>query len=187
MPEIFIRPWPWYVAGPALGLFVPLLLLMGNKLLGVSSNMRHACAAAFPCGIDHFRYDWRRIGSWNLSFAMGILVGGFIAGFVLANPEPIAISAATKADLMKLGIHELNGFVPVELFAWKSLFSVRGFVTVVLGGFLVGFGTAYAGGCTSGHGLAGVADLQLPSLVALAGFFVGGILATFFLLPVILR
>lgn len=186
MPEILTRPWPWYVAGPLIGLFVPLLLLLGNKLFGVSANLRHACAAVLPRRIEHFRYDWRQQGDWNLAFAAGIVVGGFLAGAVFANPEPVAIAAATRADLVALGIRDLTGLVPDDLFSWQALPTLRGVVVVVLGGFLVGFGTAYAGGCTSGHGLAGVADLQAPSFVALIGFFVGGVLGTFLLLPLIL-
>ena len=186
MPHWLTQPWPWYVAGPLIGLFAPLLLLLGNKIFGVSSNLRHACAAVFPCDIAHFRYDWRGEGSWNLAFALGIGIGGFLAGYVFADPAPVAIAAATRADLAALGIHDLRGLVPGELFAWSSLLTVRGLAALVGGGFLVGFGTAYAGGCTSGHGLSGVADLQPASLLALVCFFVGGIAGTFLLLPLIL-
>jgi uncharacterized membrane protein YedE/YeeE len=174
------------VAGPLLGLFAPLLLLLGNKLFGISSNLRHACAAVLPRDIAYFRYDWRREGGWNLVFALGILAGGFLAGWVFANPEPVAIAAQTRADLAALGIRDFGGLVPDDLFSWSALLSVRGLLIIVLGGFLVGFGTAYAGGCTSGHGISGVADLQPASFLALVAFFVGGILGTFVLLPLIL-
>lgn len=186
MLELLSRPWPWYVAGPLLGLFAPLLLLLGNKLFGISSNLRHACAAVLPGDIAYFRYDWRREGGWNLVFALGILVGGFLAGWVFANPEPVAIAAQTRADLAALGIRDFGGLVPDDLFSWSALLSLRGLIVMVLGGFLVGFGTAYAGGCTSGHGISGVADLQPASFLALVAFFVGGILGTFVLLPLIL-
>lgn len=186
MLEILTKPWPWYVAGPLVGLVVPLLLVLGNKQFGVSSNLRHACAAVLPGSIAYFRYDWKRTGMWNLVFVLGIVVGGWIAGTLLENPEPVAISAATVRDLSALGIRDFSGLVPGDLFSWASLLTFRGLVVVVLGGFLVGFGTAYAGGCTSGHGLSGIADLQLPSLIALIGFFVGGIAATFLILPLIL-
>ena len=187
MPEILLRPWPWYVAGPLIGLFPALLLLLGNKLFGVSSNLRHACAAMYPRGIGYFRYDWRRDGAWNLAFAMGILVGGFIAGVLLRNPAGVAIALRTKVDLLALGIRDFSGLAPADLFGWASLLSVRGWAVIVGGGFLVGFGTSYAGGCTSGHGLSGVADLQMPSLIALLGFFAGGLLGTFLLLPFLMR
>ena len=187
MHEVLLRPWPWCVAGPLIGLFPALLLLPGNKLFGVSSNLRHACAAVFPRGIAHFRYDWRSEGAWNLVFALGILVGAWIAGPPPRNPEPIALSAGTKADLLALGIRDFSGLVPSDLFNWASLLTARGWAVIVGGGFLVGFGSAYAGGCTSGHGLSGVADLQVPSLIAPAGFFAGGIVGTFLLLPILLR
>jgi uncharacterized membrane protein YedE/YeeE len=186
MLELLSRPWPWYIAGPLLGLVAPLLLLLGNKVFGISSNLRHACAAVLPGDIAYFKYDWRREGGWNLVFALGILVGGFLAGWVFANPEPVAISAQTRADLAALGIRDFSGLVPNDLFSWSALLSLRGLLVVVLGGFLVGFGTAYAGGCTSGHGISGVADLQPASFLALFAFFVGGILGTFVLLPLIL-
>jgi uncharacterized protein len=186
MADLLLRPWPWYVAGPLIGAFVPLLLLLGNKLFGFSSNLRHACAAVYPSKLAYLRYDWRGDGAWNLTFALGTLIGGFLAGWVFANPEPIAIAAQTRADLMALGIRDFHGLVPSDLFNWEALLTARGLAVIVLGGFLVGFGTAYGGGCTSGHGLSGVADLQPASFIAMVGFFVGGVLATFFLLPLVL-
>ena len=185
MPELLTRPWPWYVAGPLIGLMVPALLLLGNKSFGISSNLRHACAALAPCGIPLFTYDWRKEGGWNLLFAVGAVAGGVAGGLLLANPEPVAISARTQADLLALGITDFTGLVPRELFAWSSLLTARGLALLVGGGFLVGFGTAYAGGCTSGHAITGLADLQLPSLVAACGFFAGGLFGTWVLLPLL--
>jgi uncharacterized membrane protein YedE/YeeE len=186
MPEWLVRPWPWYVAGPVIGLFPAFLLLLGNRQFGVSSTLRHVCAAACPGTIQYFRYDWRRTGGWNLAFTLGILIGGFLAGFVFANPDPIAIASETRATLGSLGVSDFTGLVPSENFNWASLTTLRGLVLVVGGGFAVGFGAAYAGGCTSGHGLSGIADLQLPSAIALMGFFAGGIAATFLLMPFVL-
>jgi uncharacterized protein len=185
MTDVFRHPWPWYVAGPLIGLFAPLLLVLGNRLFGVSSNLRHMCAPLAP-GVDYFRYDWRDEGTWNLVFAAGILIGGILAGVVWRDPQPVAIAARTKVALVALGVHDFRGLAPSELFSWSSLFTLRGAALIVGGGFLVGFGTAYAGGCTSGHGISGIADLQPASLVALLGFFAGGILGTFILLPLIL-
>jgi uncharacterized membrane protein YedE/YeeE len=186
MPPILLRPWPWYVAGPLIGLVPAVLLLLGNRMFSVSANLRHLCAAVYPRRIDYLRYDWRRDGGWNLAFALGILVGGFLAGTVFRNPEPIAIASQTKAALLALGVRDFTGLVPFDLFNWASLATPRGLLLMVGGGFLVGFGTSYAGGCTSGHGLSGIADLQLPSLIALLSFFAGGIIGTFVLLPFIL-
>lgn len=186
IPDLLLRPWPWYVTGPLIGLFAPLLLVVGNKVFGVSSNLRHMCAP-FSRGVEYFAYDWRGEGGWNLAFAAGILVGGFIAGVLLRNPDPVAIAPATRVSLEALGIHAFNGLAPIEIFSWPALATARGLVLIVGGGFLVGFGTAYAGGCTSGHGISGVADLQPASMLALAGFFAGGLVATWFLLPLVLR
>jgi len=182
---IVSRPWPWYVAGPAIGLFVPALLIVGNAVFGVSSSLRHVCAAIVPGNIEYLRYDWKKVGLWNLLFVLGILLGGFLAAH-WSGPQNVAISEATRQDLLKLGIHDFSGLAPRELFHWSALLSLRGFVLVIVGGFLVGFGTAYAGGCTSGHAISGLADLQLPSLIAVIGFFAGGLLATHLILPFLL-
>lgn len=177
--------WPWYVAGPLIGLFVPALLIAGNKVFGISSSLSHLCAAVAPGKVEYFRYDWRRPGSWNLVFLAGVLVGGFLASH-FGGPHVIGISAETKATLARLGIHDFSGMAPHELFTWHALFTVRGFVSVVVGGFLVGFGTAYAAGCTSGHAISGLANFQLPSLIAVVGFFAGGLAATYFVLPLLI-
>ena len=186
MMELLYRPWPWYVAGPLIGLVVPVLLLLDNKQFGISANLRHACAIVAPGRVEFFRYDWRRVGGWNLAFIAGVLLGGFIAAQWLASDAPIAISQATKTDLSALGVRDFSGLVPRDLFNWASLRTVRGVVMLVGGGLLVGFGTAYAGGCTSGHAISGLADLQLPSLIAVLGFFAGGLLTTWLILPILL-
>jgi uncharacterized membrane protein YedE/YeeE len=178
-------PWPWYVAGPAIGLFVPALLIVGNRVFGVSSSLRHMCSAALPGKLDYFRYDWKRSGLWNLLFVAGIFLGGFLAAHLWGS-ENVAISEQTRLALTGLGIHDFSGLAPREVFAWSALLTLKGFACIVVGGFLVGFGTAYAGGCTSGHAISGLADLQLPSLIAVVGFFAGGLLATYFILPLIL-
>jgi uncharacterized protein len=182
MPVFLSAPWPWYVAGPAIGLFVPALLIVGNRTFGVSSNLRHMCSAILPGRIEHFRYDWKQSGLWNLLFLAGIAAGSFLAA-QWGGPHNVEISERTRLALTNLGIHDFSGLAPRELFAWSVLFTTRGFVSIVLGGFLVGFGTAYAGGCTSGHAISGLANLQLPSLIAVVGFFAGGLAATYFILP----
>ena len=180
-------PWPWFVAGPLIGLFVPALLLVGNRMFGLSSNLRHVCAAAFPGPVAFFRYDWRREGGWNLAFVSGIVIGGAIAAHLLSNGANVQISTATQASLAALGIHDFAGLAPREIFHWAALATWRGVVIMLGGGFLIGFGTAYAGGCTSGHAISGLADLQLASLIAVVGFFAGGLISTWLLLPLLLR
>jgi uncharacterized membrane protein YedE/YeeE len=183
--DLFYKPWPWYVAGPVIGLTVPLLLWMGNKRLGISSTLRHVCAACVPANIPLFSYDWKK-EMWSLFFAGGLLLGGIIGGWIFANPAPVAISSKTVEYLSSFGITQQNGLMPEEIFNWQTLFSVKGFLLMIVGGFLVGFGTRYAQGCTSGHGILGLSALQWPSLVATLSFFIGGILFAHFVLPYIL-
>ena len=183
MLELLSEPWPWYVAGPLIGLMVPLLLWAGGEF-GVSENLRHICAAVLPTRNDFFRYDWKA-GLWNLTLALGIVVGGAVAGTVLASPDPLVVSAATTADLEVMGLTTLEGLAPAQVFSWEGLATVPGFVMIVIGGFLVGFGARYAGGCTSGHAISGLANRQLPSLLAVLGFFAGGLLATWVILPLL--
>ncbi len=183
--EFLTQPWPWYVAGPLIGLTVPLLLLIGNKSFGISSSMRHICAAVIPSNISYFKYDWKK-ESWNLVFVLGVVLGGFIATVYLANPAPVIVHPDLANDLAQYGINDYSGIVPQQLFSWEELFTLRGFLMMVFGGFLVGFGTRYAGGCTSGHSITGLAMLQLPSLIATCCFMAGGFIMANLILPFIL-
>lgn len=176
------KPWPWYIVGPLIGLIVPALLLTGNKVLGISSTLRQICAACFPGHVPFLQYDWKR-DSWNLFFAAGILLGGLLAGYVFKNPDPVAVSAKTTIMLHSWGIRLSTGLMPAHIFSWSHLLSLNGFLFVIAGGFLVGFGTRYAGGCTSGHGIFGLSTLQWPSLIAVISFFAGGILISDFVFP----
>ena len=187
MEALFRVPWPWYIAGPVIGLFVPALLMVGNRMFGFSSNLRHMCSMChtfLPGRVEYFHYDWKRTGLWNLLFVAGTVVGGFLA-LHWGGSHNIEISEQTRLALTSLGIHDFSGLAPREVFGWSVLFTAKGMVSVVLGGFLVGFGAAYAGGCTSGHAISGLADLQFPSLIAVAGFFAGGLLSTHLILPLI--
>lgn len=186
MIELLREPWPWYVAGPVIGLIVPILLLAGGKQFGVSSNLRHTCAACFPGNIEFFKYDWKKVGSWNLTFVSGAVIGGFLGGWLLSNPEPIALSTQTIADLKQMGISDFSGMMPDGLFSWANLATLQGIIVMVAGGFLVGFGARYAGGCTSGHAISGLANLQWASLLAVIGFFIGGLIITHLVYPLIL-
>lgn len=183
--EIISQPWPWYVAGPLIGLTVPILLIIGNKSFGISSNLRHICAACIPAKIPFFQYDWKK-EAWNLFFVGGIVIGGFIAATFLTNPEPVAVNQKLVTDLSAYGIINYQNIVPEDLFNWNALFSLRGFLLMVVGGFLVGFGTRYAGGCTSGHAIMGLSTLQWPSLIATICFMIGGFIMANLILPFIL-
>ncbi len=185
MLDILKNPWPWYIAGPLIGLTVPVLLIIGNKAFGISSSLRHICAACIPANIPFFKYEWTK-EIWNLFFVGGILLGGFLAMSLLANPNPVEIHPNLASELSTYGITNLDSMVPVDVFNWSSLLTLKGFIIMVVGGFLIGFGTRYAGGCTSGHAIMGLSTLQWPSLIATCCFMVGGIIMANWILPVIL-
>jgi uncharacterized protein len=183
--ELVKQPWSWYIAGPLVGLTVPALLLLGNKTFGISANLRHICAACLPANINFFKYDWKK-EIWNLFFAAGILIGGVIAFSFLNNPEPIQINANLSKELVGYGINEIAGLMPTQLFSWESLLTIRGFLMIVVGGFLIGLGSRYAGGCTSGHAISGLSNLQWSSLVATCCFMIGGYVMANYIFPFIL-
>ena len=180
------HPWPWYVAGPLIGLMVPVLLLTGNKSFGISSSLRHICAACLPANISFFHYNWKN-EIWNLLFVAGIVIGAFITVQFFNNPEPVNINPKLAADLKQYGVTDFHNLVPADLFNWNSLFTLRGLMLMVVGGFLVGFGTRYGGGCTSGHAIMGLSTLQFPSLVATISFMAGGFIIANLVLPLILK
>ena len=184
MPEVLSSAWPWYVCGPLIGLVVPALLLLGNKPFGISNNLRHLCAVVAPGRVEFFQYDWKRAGLWNLSLLAGIVAGGAIAAHLLGTGD-VAITAETRKILAAAGLQNFSGLAPIEIFSWSNLLTLRGLVWIVGGGFLVGFGSSYAGGCTSGHAIFGLATFQPASLVASLAFFAGGLLCTFFILPLL--
>ena len=177
------QPWPWYVAGPLISLVMFILLYFGKRF-GVSSNLRTMCTMAGAGKVnDFFRFDWKE-DVWNLLFVVGGLVGGFIAKEYLSVSEVVDISEATIQDLKAIGLTDPgNSYLPESIFSWESLSNPRNLLMLIVGGILVGFGTRYAGGCTSGHAISGLSNLQLPSLIAVIGFFIGGLLMTHLILP----
>lgn len=186
MLELIKHPWHWSVAGIFVGITVPLLLILGNKNFGISANLRHICAACFPGDISFFKYNWRK-EIWNLFFAVGIIIGGFIAANFLHDPEQVKVAPELATSLAEKGVDDYSELVPVQLFNWDNLLSLKGLMFMVVGGFLVGFGSRYAGGCTSGHAISGLANLQLPSLVATICFMVGGFISANLIVPFLLN
>jgi uncharacterized protein len=177
-------PWPWYVAGPLIGLMVPLMLFIGNRSFGISQNLRHLCAITQPKGVEvsFFKYGWKE-SMWSLFFAVGTCLGGFLGAVVFANPEPVALSAGAQSIFGNWGVVQVRGLIPPELFdlSWRNV------VVLAVGGVLVGFGTRYANGCTSGHAITGLAAMQPQSLLAVAGIFAGGLVSAHFVLPLVMR
>ncbi|CAM4438028.1 YeeE/YedE family protein [Flavobacterium terrigena] len=186
MLELIKQPWHWAVAGTLIGLIVPILLLLGNKKLGVSSSMRHLCAIFIPRKIPFFNYDWKK-EIWNLFFVFGIFLGGFIAAKFLTNTNQIVIAESTKEILAGYGITDFSQIMPTQIFSLENIFTLRGFFFFVVGGFLVGFGSRYAGGCTSGHSIMGISTFQLPSLIATCCFMIGGFFTANVILPIIFK
>ncbi len=186
MLEILKQPMPWYIAGPLIGLMVPLLLILGNKTFGISSSLRHICAACIPAKIPFFQYKWKE-ESWNLFLVIGIVIGGFIAAAFFMDTNAVSVNPNLAKELSRYGIDNYQSLVPQQIFNWNALFTARGFIMIVGGGFLVGFGTRYAGGCTSGHAIMGLSNLQWPSLVATICFMAGGFFMANILLPIILN
>lgn len=181
-----MEPWPWYVAGPLI-VFNMFLLLYFGKNFGLSSNFRTMCSIGGGGKIsDFFKFDWKS-QTWNLLVLAGAVIGGFVASEYLSSGAPMDLNPDIVAELKSYGITNPGAeFLPEELFGTDAIFTARGLVMLVLGGFLVGFGARYAGGCTSGHAISGLSDLQLPSLIAVIGFFIGGIIMTYFILPLVL-
>lgn len=185
MLELLKQPWSWWAAGIIIGLTVPTLLILGNKSFGISSSMRHLCAMCFPAKVPFFNYDWKK-EIWNIFFILGVALGGFVAVQFLGNDEPVKIAAETQQELREQGVSSFGELLPADIFSWESLLTLRGFIFMVIGGFMVGFGTRWAGGCTSGHAIMGLSNLQWPSLVATISFMVGGFFMTWVILPFLL-
>lgn len=186
MIELIKQPWHWAVAGILIGLTVPTLLIIGNKKFGISSSLRHICAMCVPAKIPFFQYEWKK-EIWNLFFVVGVLIGGIIATQLLSNPNSIVVAESTKESLSALGITDFSNLMPIDIFNVNNIFTIKGLFFFVIGGFLVGFGTRYAGGCTSGHAIMGLSNLQIPSLIATCCFMAGGFFSTNVILPFILK
>lgn len=187
MIEFISQPWPWYVAGPLVALVMFLLLYFGNSF-GISSNLATLCSIAGAGRVaDFFKFDWS-VRVWNLVFIVGATIGGFIASHYLTANPGIALAGSTAVTLKELGIENPGAeYLPGSIFNWSTLFTLKGLIFMVGGGFLVGFGARYAGGCTSGHAISGISDLQVPSIIAVVGFFIGGLIMTYLLLPIIMN
>jgi uncharacterized membrane protein YedE/YeeE len=184
MIEFLMNPWPWWFSGIVISVVMFTLLFFG-KAFGVSSNLRTICSiAGAGKKVKFFQFDWKS-QIWNLVFLAGAIIGGYIAKNFLSYDVPLELSEKTISDLSELGFNRPKGIQPEELFDLKNIFSLKGFLTLSIGGLLVGFGARYAGGCTSGHAISGISNLQMPSLIAVIGFFIGGLIMTHIIFPLI--
>lgn len=184
MIELIRQPWSWYFSGIMIATIM-LVLVFWGKTFGFSSNLRTMCSmAGAGKKLKFFDFDWKA-QQWNLLFLVGAILGGWISAQFLSNPDDLQLSAATIEDLKALNIRFNGQLNPDELFSLEALASPKVFFLLLTGGFFVGFGSRYAGGCTSGHAISGLSNLQLPSLIAVVGFFVGGLIMTWFIFPLI--
>lgn len=184
--EWIFNPWPWYIGGPMIALVMFLLLYFG-KNFGMSSNLRTFCTI---CGAgksnEFFNFDWKT-QQWNLLVSAGAIIGGALAAHFLSTDSSVAIHPDTITKLQELNINSAGvSYLPEELFSVEALMQPKVLLILSIGGFLVGFGARYAGGCTSGHAISGLSNLQLVSLYAVIGFFIGGLFMNHLLLPFIL-
>lgn len=186
MIDLIQQPWSWLFSGIVISTVMFALIYFGQSF-GFSSNLRTMCAAA-GCGkvVKFFDFNWKT-QIWNLVFLLGAIIGGYIANQFLSTNEPLLLSQNTINDLSNLGFAAPTSIQPNELFSWDAVFTLKGFSILAIGGLLVGFGSRYAGGCTSGHAISGLSDLQLPSLIAVVGFFIGGLAMTFLFMPLIFK
>jgi len=185
MIDIIKEPWPWYIAGPLIS-SIMFLLLYFNKSFGVSSSLETLCTiGGAGKWSSYFKSDWKN-NLWNLIFVLGAVIGGFIASHYLTNDDSVALNNYTIEVLQGYGISNPGEeYLPTQLFNWQNLLEAKGFVLMIIGGFMIGFGTRYAGGCTSGHAISGLSNLQFPSLLAVIGFFVGGLITVHLIFPIL--
>jgi uncharacterized membrane protein YedE/YeeE len=183
MIEFITQPWSWWFSGIVIVSIMFTLLFFG-KSFGFSSNLRTICAAVgLGKKASFFNFNWKT-QTWNLVFLIGAVIGGFISKQFLTNDAPIQVAQSTIEDLAKLGFANPKSMLPKELFSLEFI-SIKNILILVLGGVMVGFGSRYAGGCTSGHAISGLSDLQMPSLIAVIGFFIGGLAMTHLIFPLI--
>jgi uncharacterized protein len=183
--DAITQTWHWSISGFLIGL-VMLSLTYFGKTFGMSSNLRTMCTIIVgKKHASYFDFDWKT-QKWNLAIVLGSIAGGFFAYHFLEGNTMVNINPETIVKLSKIGIDAPEGkFAPNVIFSIDALFSLKGFLLLLVGGFLIGFGTPYAGGCTSGHAISGLSNLQLPSLIAVVGFFAGGLVMAHFILPYI--
>ena len=183
--EYILNPWPWYISGPLITIVMAFLLYFG-KTFGMSSNLRTLCAIGGAAKFsDFFNFKWKD-QLWNLNVVLGAIIGGFIAVHLLSNDSGTDLNPTTVTELQNMGFKNPGAtLVPNEIFSLDVITSPKALILLVVGGLLVGFGTRYAGGCTSGHAIAGLSSLQKPSLIAVIGFFIGGLIMANFVLPLI--
>lgn len=183
--NVYFQTWPWYISGFLIGMIMLSLIYFG-KHFGMSSNLESLCSmSGLGKKVSYFDFDWKT-NKWNLIVVVGAMIGGYVAVNFMGDPTNVAINLKTIEQLASLGIDAPDGkLAPDALFGNQIFESPKSIFILLIGGILIGFGTRYAGGCTSGHAISGLSNLQLPSLKAVIGFFIGGLLMAHLILPLI--
>lgn len=183
--EIIFQTWPWYLSGFLIGMIMLCLIYFG-KSFGMSSNLRTLCSmTGIGKRVAFFNFDWKA-QRWNLLVVLGAILGGFVASHFMNNVSNVSINPKTIVQLAQMGIDAPNGkLMPSALFGNAVFESPRMILILIIGGILIGFGSRYASGCTSGHAISGLSNLQIKSLKAVIGFFIGGLIMSHFILPLI--
>lgn len=161
-----LTPIHWALAGAAIGAITLLLLWTTNRRLGISTTYENLCSLV--SSLPYFRRkELQGRGRWRLQFGLGLVLGGAVS----------ALAAGGWAPIQDLGMFDrVVGWGLGGKLAW-----------MFAGGLLIGLGTRVADGCTSGHGVFGLANREKASLVAVAVFLGTGILVANLLYRVVLR
>jgi uncharacterized protein len=160
-----LTPISWALAGAGIAAVTLALLFLLNRRLGISTGFEDLCSLVLQA--PYFRRQ-TLLGArgWRLPFVAGLLLGGVLSAVLGGGWQPTWNLGMLDARL---------GLGHAGKLAW-----------MFAGGLFIGFGTRMAGGCTSGHGIFGLSNLELPSAVSTASFMAGGIVTTQLLYRVLL-
>ncbi len=166
MPLILngLPPLHWAAAGAGIAAVTLLLLVLANRRLGISSGFEDVCSLVLRQ--TYFRREALLASrAWRLPFIGGLVLGGAVS----------TIAGGGWTPVWDLGMFDARiGYGPAGKLAW-----------MFVGGLFIGFGTRLGGGCTSGHGIFGMSNLELPSVVTTLSFMAGGFVTTQFIYRVV--
>ena len=164
-----MTPLHWSISGILIGLCVPLLLLIDNKTFGISSSLS-----------DVWDRNKRRKGRWKFKFLLGVLIGAALTNLWSDPSASLLVSSKVINRLKDWNIDFSQGYYPIGLFNFDNWSAV---LLSLSGGFLVGYGARLANGCTSGHCISGISNLQLSSMIVTLSFFIGAIITSYLIYP----
>lgn len=161
MEWIFLKQWSPYAVGVGIGVLICLTFLLSDRPIGCSTAYARTSGmierlfrGAVVEGKPYYK-QFPLVIDWEWMLVAGAVIGGFL-------------SAVLSGDFR-------IEWVPAK---WMETFGTSPLLrcfSAVIGGILVGFGARWAGGCTSGHGISGTAQMAVSSWMAVVCFFIGGI------------